>query len=115
MAISSEAALLDTNILVYAMNKDAEHHRVCRALLERALVDDVAVCLTPQILFEYYAVVTSAKQITTPLTAPEASTIGETVLSSQIHSPEAERTRSSYGGLGLPRVAATRRRSISAA
>jgi len=72
MAISSEAALLDTNILVYAMNKDAEHHRACRALLERALVDDVAVCLTPQILFEYYAVVTSAKQMTTPLTAPEA-------------------------------------------
>ena len=50
MAISSEAALLDTNILVYAMNKDAEHHTACRALLERAFVDDVAVCVTPQIL-----------------------------------------------------------------
>jgi len=33
---------------------------------------DVAVCLTPQIPLEYYAVVTSAKQMTTPLTAPEA-------------------------------------------
>jgi mRNA-degrading endonuclease RelE of RelBE toxin-antitoxin system len=34
---SADAALLDTNVLVYAMNADAEHHASCRALRDRAL------------------------------------------------------------------------------
>jgi uncharacterized protein len=72
MAIVSEVALLDTNILVYAMNKDAEQHAVCRDLVERAFAQKIEVCLAPQILFEYFAVVTSAKQMTRPLSALEA-------------------------------------------
>jgi predicted nucleic acid-binding protein len=38
-----ERVLLDTNVLVYAMNRDSEHHDSCRNLLERAALFVVAL------------------------------------------------------------------------
>jgi len=73
MATPTERALLDTNVLVYAMNRDAEHHDSCRKLLERAANREVPACLAQQILFEYFAVVTSARQLPKPLSAAEAA------------------------------------------
>jgi toxin-antitoxin system PIN domain toxin len=73
MAPQAELALLDTNILVYAMNKDAAQHGACRALLDRALVQEIPVGVAPQVLFEYFAVVTSAKQMTIPLSTADAA------------------------------------------
>jgi predicted nucleic acid-binding protein len=37
MTTPTERVLLDTNVLVYAMNQDAEHHESCRRLLDRAV------------------------------------------------------------------------------
>jgi predicted nucleic acid-binding protein len=34
--MSPDAALLDTNILAYALYEDAEYHKPCRSLLDRA-------------------------------------------------------------------------------
>jgi predicted nucleic acid-binding protein len=34
--MSDEPALVDANVLVYALYADAEHHTVCRQLLDRA-------------------------------------------------------------------------------
>jgi toxin-antitoxin system PIN domain toxin len=73
MTTLTERVLLDTNVLVYAMNQDAEHHASCRRLLDRAVDGQVPACLAQQILFEYFAVVTNAKQMPTPLTAAEAA------------------------------------------
>jgi hypothetical protein len=73
MAPQTEPALLDTNVLVYAMNKDAVHHDVCRALLDRAFAREIRVCLVPQILFEYFAVVTSPRQMSIPLGVADAA------------------------------------------
>ena len=60
MAPQAELALLDTNILVHAMNKDATQHGACRALLDRAVAGEIPLGVAPQVLFEYFAVVTSA-------------------------------------------------------
>jgi len=73
MATPTERALLDTNVLVYAMNRDAEYHDSCRNLLERAARQEVSACLAPQILFEYFAVVTSARHLPKPLSVADAA------------------------------------------
>ncbi|MBI5479964.1 MAG: PIN domain-containing protein [Deltaproteobacteria bacterium] len=69
---SRDAALLDTNVLVYAMNEDAQHHAPCRALRDRALRGAIRVCIAPQVLLEYYSVVTSPRHVSTPLSGSVA-------------------------------------------
>jgi toxin-antitoxin system PIN domain toxin len=61
---SDEHVVLDTNVLVYATNSAAPQHAAARRLHDRALAGDVPVCLTTQILFEYFAVVTHEGQLT---------------------------------------------------
>jgi toxin-antitoxin system PIN domain toxin len=73
MAPQAELVLLDTNILVYAMNKDAAQHGACRSLLVQDVAREIPVAVAPQVLFEYFAVVTSAKQMTIPLSATDAA------------------------------------------
>lgn len=65
-------ALLDTNILVYAYNVDSEYNAVCRALLDRVMKGELNVCLAPQILFEFFAVVTNPARVTKPITSKDA-------------------------------------------
>ena len=48
--MSRNTAVLDTNILVYALYEDAEHHKACRQLLDRAQDAEAALCVTPQVL-----------------------------------------------------------------
>lgn len=72
MAISSDLALFDTNILVYAMNEDAEQHEAAMNLRDRALAGKIAARLAPQVLFEYVAVTTRGRVMTTPLSASDA-------------------------------------------
>jgi predicted nucleic acid-binding protein len=65
-------ALVDTNVLVYAMNRAAPHHAACRALYERALAGELRLCLNAQVLFEYFAVVTHLGHMERQLSADEA-------------------------------------------
>jgi predicted nucleic acid-binding protein len=71
MTTQSEAALLDTNVLVYAADSSAAHHLACMALLERGSEGAVELVLTPQILAEFIAVVTNPKS-PAPLRREEA-------------------------------------------
>ncbi len=64
--------LLDTNVLVYAVNADAPQHSASRAILEAALGQRLPAMLVPQVLVEFYAVVTSARRVEHPLD-PEAA------------------------------------------
>jgi predicted nucleic acid-binding protein len=64
MTTSRELAALDTNVLVYALYADAEHHRAARLLTERARDPHAALCFTPQVLAEFYAVVTNPRRVT---------------------------------------------------
>jgi predicted nucleic acid-binding protein len=64
MTTSHEFAALDTNALIYSLYADAEHHRVARLLLEQAKSPHAAFCLTPQVLAEFYSVVTNPRRVT---------------------------------------------------
>jgi toxin-antitoxin system PIN domain toxin len=79
--MSADYAALDTNVLVYALYADAEHHRPARILLDQAEHDDIGFCLTPQILTEFYAVVTNPRRVTEAKSPGEALDVIDTLLS----------------------------------
>lgn len=64
--------LVDTNVLVYAVNLDAPQHKPSRALLEAVQEKRVAGVLVPQILLEFYAIVTDPRRVSNPL-VPETA------------------------------------------
>lgn len=47
--------LLDTNVLVYALNADSPHHPQSRAVVEAALGGRLPGVLVPQVLLEAFA------------------------------------------------------------
>jgi len=59
--------LLDTNILVYALNENAVQHGACFKLLEAAVNGQFPAVLVPQVLLECYSVVTSPRRVPNPL------------------------------------------------
>lgn len=70
--ISSETTLIDTNVLVYAFDKTSPHHATCRELRDRGASGNVDVCLAPQVLFEFFAVVTNENLVTRPASTAAA-------------------------------------------
>lgn len=70
--ISHDTTLIDTNVLVYAYNADSEYYAVCRTLLDRAIKGELSACLAPQILFEFFAVVTNPARVAKPITPADA-------------------------------------------
>lgn len=68
-----EPGVIDANILIYAVNTDAPQHAACRRLVEEALHPDVALYVTPQILCEFYSVVTNQRRIAAAFTAAQAT------------------------------------------
>lgn len=72
MTISEAPTLLDTNVLVYAADQLSPFHDVCRKLREDGRTGKRNLCITPQVLFEFYAVVTDPKRVRDPLDPSEA-------------------------------------------
>jgi len=70
--MSAEAALIDTNVLVYALFAQRAEHAVSLALLESAQEETADLCVAPQNLAEFYAVVTNPRRVSTPLSAGDA-------------------------------------------
>jgi predicted nucleic acid-binding protein len=69
MTTSSEAVtltLLDTNVLVYALDAHSAHHAASRALVFGARNGDAGLCVAPQNLAEFYAVVTDRRRVCNP-------------------------------------------------
>jgi predicted nucleic acid-binding protein len=73
--------LLDTNILVYAINPNAPFHIPCKILVERALDGKYPAYLAHQNLMELYAVVTDKRRVEHPLSPEEANGLLEFYLS----------------------------------
>jgi predicted nucleic acid-binding protein len=69
---SDEHVVLDTNILVYATNSAAPQHVAARRMHDQALAGEIHACLTAQILFEYFAAVTYAGQVTRLVSSADA-------------------------------------------
>ena len=61
-----EPGVVDTNVLVYALDADAPQHAPSRALLEAGRDGFTALYMTSQILCEFYSVVTNARRVQKP-------------------------------------------------
>ena len=60
--------LLDTNILVYAVNKDSEFHKIASEIHSKVIAGSIQVCLSLQNLIEFYSIITS-NRVQNPLSA----------------------------------------------
>ncbi len=65
-------ALLDTNVLIYAEQDMSPHYEASKSLRDRALTGEVPACVSPQVLNEFFAVVTNPHRVDDPLTVQEA-------------------------------------------
>jgi predicted nucleic acid-binding protein len=64
--MSVEPGVIDTNVLVYALDADAPQHTAARALLEAARDGSATLYVTSQILCEFYSIVTNARRVSKP-------------------------------------------------
>lgn len=69
---TSELAVLDTNILVYAADETAAFHVPSKAIRDRGVQGDLPVAVSPQILFEFFAVITNPRRVHQPRSPEEA-------------------------------------------
>lgn len=72
MTTRNDLLLLDTNILVYALDATAQFHAASRAVLEQARSPNAGWCVVPQSLAEFYSLVTNPKRVASPLTPEDA-------------------------------------------
>jgi uncharacterized protein len=72
--MSVEPGIVDTNVLVYALDADAPQHAAARALLETAREASVTLFVTSQILCEFYSIVTNPRRVAKPCSAADALT-----------------------------------------
>jgi len=59
----SHSIFLDTNILVYAADSRSLFHQKAKEILERAAKAEFTAVISPQIIFEFYSLVTNKKRI----------------------------------------------------
>lgn len=91
--------LLDTNVLVYALNADAPQYADSRRIVEAALLGRVPGVLVPQVLVEAYSVLTDARRVKSPLSTAAAWHEIETCSLALPVLPWHERTMAALGDL----------------
>jgi toxin-antitoxin system PIN domain toxin len=64
---------LDTNILLYAINKDCPEHTACSDLVRHALGEPEAWIIADQVWFELYRLLRNPRVLSQPLEAPDAA------------------------------------------
>jgi len=72
--ITSETALLDTNVLVYAADGTSPFYQPSRQLRDSGLHGEVSLCVFPEIFSEFFAVITDSRRVHNPRTQEEAAT-----------------------------------------
>lgn len=80
---SEKVGLIDTNILVYRADQDSTCHLPSVNLINRGLRGDISLCLAPQNLTEFYAIMTDPKRVTNPIDPVTACVEVERYLQSQ--------------------------------
>ena len=70
--ITSEISLLDTNILVYAADRNSPYHQAATLLREKGLKGEFSLCVCPQVLNEFFAIITDPKRVNNPRIHKEA-------------------------------------------
>lgn len=64
--------LLDTNILVYAANKDSDVFQAAKDIRNKAVSGNIDACISLQNLAEFYSVITDSKRVLNPLGTQQA-------------------------------------------
>ncbi|MBF0473141.1 MAG: PIN domain-containing protein [Nitrospirae bacterium] len=64
--------LLDTNILIYASDITSPFHAASKLLRDNGLKGETQLSITPQVLLEFFAVVTSQKRTANPIEPQKA-------------------------------------------
>jgi toxin-antitoxin system PIN domain toxin len=77
------AGVVDTNILLYAANKDAPEHGAASRFLKKAVASPERWYLTEGIVYEFLRVTTHPKVFPRPLAAAEALSFVRSLLESQ--------------------------------
>jgi predicted nucleic acid-binding protein len=72
MMMSVEPGVIDTNVLVYALDTDAPQHAASRDLLEAARDGSATLYVTSQVLCEFYSIVTNARRVSRPRSSADA-------------------------------------------
>ena len=72
MTISEDSILLDANILIYAADELSPFHSACRTFRDRGSSGELSLFVTPQVLFEFYAVITDPRRVNKALSGQEA-------------------------------------------
>ncbi len=70
--MSDSGAVVDTNILVYAHYQDSQYYERAHALVIASSLHKDIVYVTPQIIAEFYAVITNRKRVSNPYQPFEA-------------------------------------------
>jgi uncharacterized protein len=70
--MSVEPGIIDTNVLVYALDADAPMHPAARVLLEAARDGASTLYVTSQILCEFYSIVTNPRRVAKPRSSGDA-------------------------------------------
>lgn len=70
--ITSETALVDTNVLVYAADGTSLFHQSSKHLRDKGLRGEVSLCVFPQIFSEFFAITTDPRRVTNPRAQEEA-------------------------------------------
>lgn len=102
---TSKPALLDSNILVFADNEDSPNHQKAKELREKARNGEINAYISPQIILEFFAIITNPKRVEKPLSFEDAYKEAEKYLLShnikKIHPKETtlERTLNLYFSL----------------
>jgi predicted nucleic acid-binding protein len=72
MTIFNATALLDTNVLVYAADEASPFHHRSRDLMDRGLSGQISLCVCPQVLIEFFAIITDSRRVENPREPEEA-------------------------------------------
>ncbi len=63
---------IDTNILIYAVNKTCREHTICKTFLEKLLASAESWCTSWGVVYEFLRVVTHPRVFERPLSTKEA-------------------------------------------
>lgn len=72
MTISDRPALLDTNVLVYAADEASPFHERSKSLRDKGLLNQILLCVCPQVLMEFFAIITDPRKVENPREPDEA-------------------------------------------
>ncbi|MFH1049635.1 MAG: type II toxin-antitoxin system VapC family toxin [bacterium] len=77
-------SLIDTNVIVYALDKESQYHIKSKDIFENAMNGVIKAVIADKSLFELFAIITDEKRVNNPVSVSKATEIIELILDSSI-------------------------------